>query len=384
MKLHARFIEYIVFDTNIFFKEEYIMQQIYRRLTAAVILGMLILVMFVQSVGAVTITPTSGYGINHIASVSPSGGSSGAMGLLEYNPITDTWLGIDTAGFDYINEARRNGTGGVIASTFGLGGTGGDMLGVTSNSNIAYTVEPHARSIYRLSPGSSGATKTLIANAPRDPNGSGTPEEAVIETDGNGNVWVSFPGTGDWFRYNSNGTLLNDVDASSHSLNYLERNASTGAYYGVDSNSTSSQLFNVDPTTGQVSAISLISSYIADIECDWTQDIISQNVLWAIRWSATDGYSVVGIDPITGNLGSTLATVSGGSFSGLALAPSSADMNVYSLYVSTFTSGTGEDDVYEIFLNDVQTVPEPTTIILLGFGLSLIGLAGYRKKFKKR
>lgn len=172
------------------------------------------------------------------------------------------------------------------------------------------------------------------------------------------------------------------MDASSHSLNYLERNASTGEYYGVDTNPTS-QLFNVDPTTGQVSAIAMISGYIYDIEYDWTQDIISQDVLWAIRWSATDGYSVVGIDPITGNLGSTLATALGGSFSGLALAPSSADMNVYSLYVSTFTSGTG-GSVYEIFLNDVQTVPEPTTIILLGFGLSLIGLAGYRKKFKKR
>ncbi|MBU4260101.1 MAG: PEP-CTERM sorting domain-containing protein [Proteobacteria bacterium] len=66
-----------------------------------------------------------------------------------------------------------------------------------------------------------------------------------------------------------------------------------------------------------------------------------------------------------------------GVFSGATKSPVSVELF---LYDSTVTSPVLVDfDNFQ--LTDVTQVPIPSTILLLGFGL--IGLGGFRKKFKK-
>jgi hypothetical protein len=308
----------------------------------------------------------------------------------EYNPATDTWLGIDTTGFDYITEATRGGTMRVIADTFGLGGLGFDQLAVASG-NLAWVTEGHARSVYTLVPATLGATKTLLLNAPGDRNEPWWAEYAAAEADANGDLIVGFgpqpysgsptDGYTDWYRVTQAGGVSALFTTTGHNLRWLRRDSATGTFYGIDVydptnsgpawewyvNERLPRLVTLDTVTGAVTTIRQYAGLtLLDIEMDRTRRLVPSDVLWAVR----DDTAIVPLDPATGEIGAPLATATEGwGIGGLTLAPSSANPSASSLYAEVVGGSTFR-------VVELAPVPEPSTLGLLAAGaVGLLALA---------
>lgn len=325
----------------------------------------------------------SPYSVNQIA---VGTGSTTGFWATEYNPVTDTWLGVDSSGLDYINQADRGGSVQTVANGFGLGGIAHDELAVAHN-NFAWVIEGHARSIYKLVPATVGASKTLVGQAPGDSNGSSWAEWEVSEADANGDLIAGFgPATAqtgtpshaprDWFRVTQAGSISPLFATTNSIITWLKRDPWTGAFYGIDNydpndsgsqpywNASKPSLVTIDINTGAISTIQSYSSSLVDIEVDRTQHLTGADVIWAIL----DNSAIVPLDPLTGILGAPIVTATDNwLINGLALAPSSDNPSRSSLYFSTYdvSGSTARHRLHEVF------IPAPAA-----FGLGLVGLAG--------
>ena len=298
---------------------------------------------------------------------------------MEYNPVSDTWLGIEATGWDYINEANRAGSIHPIADTFGLGGMWRDELAVAHN-NLAWVAEPHYADIYQLVPATVGCVKRHIMQL------GGWTRQPATEADYNGDLIVGFAeydaihAPADWYRITQAGSASLLFSTSDRAILWLERDKTTGTFYGIDVYSSSGpvywdrerpRLVTIDTSSGAITDIRQYDGFqLDDIEADRTHDIVASDVLWAGQLVGTT-YAIVPIDPITGDIGAAIATATDGwTISSPCVAPSSDDPMVMSLYAQVGL-GTGEVHVIEI-------IPEPTTLALLALG----GVALLRRRLR--
>jgi WD40 repeat protein len=250
-----------------------------------------------------------------------------------------------------------------------------------------YGIDWDTSNLYSIS--TSDASLTLIGN-------TGISSPGTIEFSPNGTLYS--------FSVGSNSTLytINPTTAAATLIGPLDLNfayegglafSPSGIAYGVNGdNANNPQLFTLNLSTGEATVVGTISGASRDINgLAWRSD----GKLIGI--SDFDN-SLVVIDPTTLGI-STLATlnVSAGTVGGMTAIGSSG-------YFSTGGSGsnqlysfdlfTGSYNLIGSFPSNIGTgigisglaetpsgVPEPSTMLFLGSGL--LGLIGFRRKFRK-
>jgi len=335
------------------------------------------------------VVPAPGYRATLVASAPRQFGMDG----LEYNPVTDTWLAIDIQGMDYIVEARRDGSLSEIAYSFGLGGLGDDNLAVTAN-NLAWVTEQHARSIYTLVPATTGATKTLVGNAPGDPNGPGAGEYTVCEADLAGDLIVGFgrpiPGTPtQWFKVSQpSGPITYIFSTAGRSLSWLQQDPTDGTYYALDlydstnsdpehpyRNYSQPRLVTFNPNSGWATDIRQYSNAnLRDIEVDRSGDLLQTDVIWAVK-NTTEVVPLSLESTPAGEMGpAILQATDGWKITSLALAPAAPESSTMALYVGVHDS-VNTCQLYKV-------TPEPSSLLMLLCGA--LCLAGLARVFRAR